>query len=154
MPVVRSALFKMELRETSTLINGNLFLFSNEDFTDQAFDAVATSGLTRNQGLDDIWVRRHGPIPNLPNLRISTEGVNLASNPGIQGMFFPILPFTLRRHDGYTRSDFGVHFDANTPGSAGCIVIRNRNTFDRFTDIMNETKAAGLETIPLKIEYN
>ena len=153
MPVAKSALFRMDLRNTASLINGNLFLFSSDDFSNQIFDAVATSGLPGNQGLDDIWVRGNGPIPNLPNLKISTEGVNIASNPGIRGMFFPIIPFTFRRADGHTRSDFGVHFDANVPGSAGCIVIRNRNTFDRFTAIMNETKAAGIETIPLRIEY-
>lgn len=153
MPVVKSALFKMNLDNSSTLINGNLFLFSESNFTNQAFDAVATSGLRGNQGLDDIWVRGNGPIPNLPNLKISTEGVSLASNPGVQGMFFPILPFTFRRDDGHTRSDFGVHFDANVPGSSGCIVIRNKITFDKFAAFMDDTHDAAIKTIPIKIEY-
>lgn len=153
MPVVKSALFKMDLTNSSTLINGSLFLFSNANFTAQAFDAVATSGLAGNQDLDDIWMRRLGPIPNLTGLKLSTEGVDLSSNIGVQGMFFPILPFTFRRSDGHTRSDFGVHFDANVPGSAGCIVIKNRITFDKFAAFMDNTQTGGLETIPIKIEY-
>jgi|GEM_PF-380054 len=145
------ALFKMQLANTSRMVTGHIFLFDANG--KQIFDAVATSGLPGTQGADDVWKPRQGPIPNVKGFTINTAGINMPTKPGVNGLFFPIDPFTVRGPNGVVRGDFGVHFDANVPGSQGCIVIQNKRTFDRFRDVMAAARSAGIKQIPLEIEY-
>jgi hypothetical protein len=147
------ALFKMQLANSSRLIWGNLFLFDAAG--NQIFDAVATSGQPGYQGADDLWTPRLGAIPALSGLKLDTQGIYMPSTQGVNGWFFKIDPFwfTNPRTGRQERGDFGVHFDANVPGSSGCIVIQNKRTFDRFRDIMVAARAAGVNQIPIEINY-
>lgn len=145
------ALFRMQLANSSRLLWGNFFLFDAAG--NQIFDAVATSGLTGTQGADDVWKVGVGPIPPRPGLTINTQGINMPTKVGINGWFFPVLPFWVNNPSGSRRGDFGVHWDANVPGSSGCIVIQNKGTFDRFRDIMVAARRAGVNQIPLQIDY-
>ncbi|CCQ57157.1 MAG: hypothetical protein MK111_24450 [Crocosphaera sp.] len=54
---------------------------------------------------------------------------------------------------GKTRGDFGIHFDTNAPGSAACVVIRNKPAWDAFQQMMKNYELAGLDTVPLIFEY-
>jgi hypothetical protein len=42
---------------------------------------------------------------------------------GVEGNFYKINPHMVTVN-GVQRGDFGVHFDANAPGSSGCVVLR------------------------------
>ncbi|GET43002.1 hypothetical protein [Microseira wollei] len=71
---------------------------------------------------------------------------------GIEGMFYPIKPFV--QVNGIQRGDFGIHADANVPGSAGCIVLPPKgNGWKVFPERMTEIAAAGLFRIPLPVVY-
>ncbi|GBF81592.1 hypothetical protein [Aphanothece sacrum] len=69
-----------------------------------------------------------------------------------KGNFYHILPNSVNI-EGISRGEFGVHFDANAPGSAGCIVIRNRQEWDGFQKLMSDYNSAGVETVLLSILY-
>jgi hypothetical protein len=151
-----SAIFKFSRAKSSALLKGSLSIL--DDSGNRILEAVATSGLPGYQSADDHWRLGKGLIPseemivNSP-IRISTDGYPLETV-GVEGYFFPILPEVFRRDDGYTRSEFGVHFDANVPGSSGCIVLPKRNEFDIFIDLMQKANRAGRKEIPLKIVYS
>jgi len=150
-----SAVFKLSRARTGDLLEGSLSVL--DDRGETIFETVATSGLPGYQSADDNWIRARGCIPseemivNGP-IRISTYGYHSGTS-GIEGQFFPILPLYFRRADGYTRSEFGVHYDANVPGSAGCVVIRCRSDFDIFIDLMKKAERAGRQEIALAIVY-
>lgn len=154
-----SAIFKFSRGNSPALLKGSLSIL--DDNGDTILEAIATSGAPGYQSPDDHWKVAKGSIPSeemIANgpIRIFTDGYPLA-HPGIGGMFFPILPLYFKRSDGRTRSEFGVHLDANyanSPGSAGCIVLIKRNEFDIFIDLMQKAKRAGREEIPLKIDYS
>jgi hypothetical protein len=71
---------------------------------------------------------------------------------GIEGNFYHILPNSVNIH-GISRGEFGIHFDANVPGSAGCIVLRSKQEWEGFQRLMSHYKEVGLETVPLSILY-
>ncbi|MCU0546623.1 MAG: hypothetical protein MUE44_31425 [Oscillatoriaceae cyanobacterium Prado104] len=52
---------------------------------------------------------------------------------------------------GHARSEFGIHFDANVPGSAGCILLKNREGWERFCERMRAIAPTGIEYISLKV---
>ncbi len=58
----------------------------------------------------------------------------ILSNPGIAGKFYKINPH-LVKVKGTTRGDFGIHFDANVPGTAGCIGIEDPQQWAGFQKI-------------------
>ncbi|MCC3409822.1 MAG: hypothetical protein JGK17_30625, partial [Microcoleus sp. PH2017_10_PVI_O_A] len=49
--------------------------------------------------------------------------------------------------------EFGIHFDANVPGSAGCIVLQKRRGWDRFCERMQSIARSGVEQVSLKVVY-
>ena len=62
--------------------------------------------------------------PNLPKS-------SMPDTKGVEGSFYQILPFEVPT-DGAIRGDFGIHFDANVPGSLGCIVLTTQRGWDAF----------------------
>lgn len=141
--------FTMQLGVTDELLWGNLKL-TYPDRTE--IDYLATSGCVGWQQPDDQWVRGKGPIPAAFDYKIPT--IPLWSDTlGIEGDFFHITPDPVVSPAGVARSEFGIHFDANTPGSAGCIVLRNREGWERFCDRMQAIAKSDIDSIPLQVTY-
>lgn len=118
--------FTMHLRKSSSLLTGRLHLIDDQKIIDTW---ISTSGTPGNQALSDQGSRGRGPIPACSLARIPHYFVDLAplAMPkvrGVEGDFYKISPHFVDA-GGEQRGDFGVHRDANVPGSSGCIVIRN-----------------------------
>jgi hypothetical protein len=56
--------------------------------------------------------------------------------------------------NGVERGDFGVHFDANVPGSSGCIVLRSQIGWNAFQKDMKNLLDTHLEAVPLIVSYS
>lgn len=103
-------------------------------------------------------LKGRGPLP--PSLKIapyrykiSTQRLWLPQVKGVEGSFYAIAPFTVQL-GGTSRGDFGIHFDANAPGSAGCIVILLQEHWNLFRKLIAEFRAAGHQQIPLEVFYS
>jgi len=145
--------FSMKLRHTQHLIQGTFRLLSETG--SQMFTCAATSGAPGFQTLDNLWTRNRGPIPNLPGLRLSTRQY-WSDNIGIEGEWFDILPVfvTNPQNRNLTRGHFGLHRDANAPGSQGCIVIGDTQLFkSRVVAHLDRAYSLGIEDVPLRIIY-
>lgn len=140
----------MQLKVASDLLYGSLQLVYPDG---KPIDYIATSGCAGWQQPGDQWERGRGPIPQGFNYQIPT--VPYWSNTrGIEGNFFHITPDPVVSPSGRDRSEFGIHFDANVPGSAGCIVLRNRSGWEAFCDRMRAIAKSGVKFIPLKVAYS
>ena len=141
--------FSMKLRPSQSLLWGNLNLTYPDE---KEIDYIATSGCTQWQQPGDEWVRGKGPIPAGFNYAIPTTPYHLDTK-GIEGDFFHITPDPVNP-DGRTRSELGIHFDANVPGSAGCIVLQNIAGWERFCDRIRAITKSGIKSIPLAVNYS
>lgn len=145
------ALFTMTLGVSSSLRVGDYTILNSAG--QKIYEAAATSGLARFQTFANLWTRNRGPIPNLSNLRVSTRG-HLSALVG--GFAFFITPETVQNPTGTgapTRGAFRVHFDTHSPGSQGCIAIRSANDFQRYRDLMDSARTAGVTDFPLELQY-
>ncbi|MFB2921179.1 L,D-transpeptidase [Aerosakkonema sp. BLCC-F2] len=116
-------------------------------------DYLATSGSRGWQSKDDLWARGRGPIPDGFDYQIPTTPYYLPTK-GIEGNFFHITPDPVKQKNGNgTRAELGIHYDANVPGSAGCIVLKNRDGFEGFCNRMKRLADNETKTLPLTINY-
>lgn len=119
---------------------------------------IATSGAPGWQDRHNVADKGRGAIPatwdvEIENWEVETKGINMPNKKGIEGMFYPIKPFTVQI-DGAQRGDFGIHADANAPGSAGCIVLPpNGNGWKEFQETMAAIAKEGISRIPLQVAY-
>jgi len=149
------AFFYMKLGRASELIEGKLLLIDTEKSQiDDQF--IVTSGLPGFQYWEAQFRKGAGCIPRcdqakIPHYRIKTDPIFLA-NKGIEGNFYPIFPHMVVA-GGVERGDFGVHFDANVPGSLGCIGIRNKPAWGSYQAMMKNYLTAGIEEVPLIVDY-
>jgi hypothetical protein len=141
-------IFTMSLGISQKLILGNLKLIY-PDGTE--IDYLATSGLPDYQRPDDQWARGKGPIPAGEEYQIPSEPYWLKTR-GIEGLFFHITPDPVRSGD-LIRSELGIHFDANVPGTSGCIGLINKEGWDWFCRRMAQIASLGVKTLPLKVRY-
>lgn len=139
----------MSLAVSSGLIEGTLDLVYPDG---SVIVYRATSGCPGWQQPDDQWARGRGPLPEGFNYSIPTTPYHLDTR-GIEGNFFHITPDPVSDGAGGLRSELGVHFDANVPGSAGCIVLRNREGWEAFCRRLSEIAALGIDKIPLSVRY-
>ncbi len=145
------AVFKMQLKYSSGLLLGNMFLFDADG--NQIFDAVATTGRPGYQSPNHLWARAMGPIPDLRGLAINTEDSILEMDES-KDWCFPILPHILKSPDGdINRGNFRIYNDSGSPGTSGGIGILNAESFRRFRALLIALKQAGIDSIPLEIEY-
>lgn len=121
---VRST-FRMTLSKTSRLIEGKLLFYRGGK---SLLEVTASSGAPNFQYLGAESVRGRGMIPQSSTWQINTAGYWLNTR-GIEGMFYHITPDPFRGK-GFVRSELGLHRDANVPGSAGCIVVRDSRIFN------------------------
>ncbi|WP_333460414.1 hypothetical protein [Microcoleus sp. F10-B2] len=138
----------MNLAASNDLIYGSLNLHYP---TGEEIEYLATSGCTGWQQPGDEWAIARGPLPR-GNYEIPTTPYWLDTR-GVEGWFFHITPDPVVGAGG-SRSELGVHFDANVPGSAGCLVLRNRSGWERFCDRLAKISKSGIGHIPLTVAYN
>lgn len=138
----------MDLAESRELIYGNLQLVYPDD---RAIDYIATSGCANWQQPGDEWVRGKGPIP-AGEYEIPSEPYYLETR-GIEGDFFHITPDPVVSDKGI-RAELGLHFDANVPGSAGCVVLKNREGWLRLCDRLASIADRGVKILPLTVKYS
>jgi hypothetical protein len=139
--------FTMPLGQSKELILGNLKLLYPDG---QIIDYLATSGLPNYQRPGDQWVRGKGPIPK-GEYEIPPEPY-WSEQRGVEGLFFHITPDPVGSGE-HIRSELGVHYDANIPGTSGCIGLINREGWEGFCRRMRNIAALGVESIPLKVQY-
>jgi hypothetical protein len=136
---------------------GRLELFDTEEYpiVRPRERYIATSGLPGYQEWAGQEAKGRGPIPRMdeaeiPCYFVDTKPIHMPSTPGVEGNFYVISPHTIASG----RGDFGIHFDANVPGSAGCVVIRNSEAWTAFEQRMNSYFREGVGRIPLLICYS
>ena len=92
-------------------------------------------------------------VPGLKNWTVDTRPVDLTHVKGVAGNFYRIAPFEFKTDKGGKRSDFGIHLDANVPGSLGCIVM-NEKRFADFEGAMTGLRNNDIFTVPLYVRYS
>jgi hypothetical protein len=122
-------LFTMPLGKSQRLITGTLKLIYPDG---QEIDYLATSGLPDWQRPTDQWVRGKCPIPQGGDYQIPAEPY-LVETRGVE--------------------ELGIHFDANVPGTSGCIELMNWEGWEGFCRRMRNIAALGVEFLPLKVQY-
>jgi hypothetical protein len=141
-------LFTMPLGKSQSLIKGSLKLIYPDG---EAIDYLATSGLPDYQRPGDQWVRGKGPIPEGDEYEIPTEPYWLETR-GVEGLFFHITPDPVGFGDR-VRSELGVHWDANLPGTSGCIGLIDWEGWQGFCRRMRNIASQGIERLSLKVKY-
>lgn len=149
-------LFHNRLEDSSQLIEGRLLLI--EKSTDSIKNIYrATSGCANWQEYDEISARGKGSIPpqnlvGIDHYIVSTNPIYMPRTKGVEGNFYKINP-----HDvtiaGVGRGDFGIHQDANVPGSAGCIVLTSAVGWKGFQEDMEFLSSLTIFQVPLLISY-
>jgi len=118
----------------------------------------ATSSVAGKQYAESFH-ERGGLIPPAYRLkkggdwRVSTTPIPMTSTKGVEGNFYKIDPHAVVTDRGGERSDFGVHLDANVPGSMGCIVMDKKN-FAEFESMMKSLAKANVKQVPLVVIYS
>lgn len=141
-------IFAMTLAESTELLYGNLELV----YSDGArINYLATSGCANWQRPGDEWVRGKGAIP-AGEYEIPTVPYYLETR-GIEGYFFHIIPDPVISDKGEIRSELGIHFDANVPGTSGCIGLINEEGWQGFCRRMKAIAALGIAKLPLTVRY-
>lgn len=138
----------MNLIQSAELIYGNLQLLYPDN---RAIDYIATSGCADWQQPGDEWQRGKGPIP-AGEYEIPSEPYWVDTR-GVEGDFFHITPDPVVSEYGI-RAELGLHFDANVPGSAGCVVLKNREGWRKFCDRLATIADKGVKFLPLAVKYN
>ena len=119
---------------------------------------LATSS-TKNKQYAESFHERGALIPpqyrchNLPNYTVQTKPIPLPHIPGVEGNFYKINPHFVTTDRGGQRGDFGIHLDANHPGSLGCIVM-GQDRFTQFEEQMSRLRDLNLDSIPLFVQYS
>lgn len=137
----------MPLGKSQSLITGILKLIYPNG---QVIEYLATSGLPDYQRPGDQWVRGKGPIPS-GEYEIPTEPYWLNTR-GIEGLFFHITPDPVGFGDRI-RSELGIHWDANVPGTSGCVGLINWEGWQGFCRRMANIASLGVEKLSLKVKY-
>ena len=146
-------IFHNHLYASNYLINGRLILINKQ--TDEIQDIyIASSGLPGYQEVEKLSFVGRGSIPPffLP-YQVTTTPINEPNAKGIEGNFYPILPETVTFND-VERGEFGIHRDANVPGSAGCIVLTTSVGWNAFQQQMAKLADCGCKQIPLLVNYS
>lgn len=91
---------------------------------------------------------------NLTQYQVQTIPLDLTHNAGVRGDFYKITPHEVVTVQGTKRGDFGVHLDANEPGSLGCVVMDWHNFKDFGAQMQQLRKLESLQQIPLHAFYS
>ena len=149
-------MFTMKLEDTHNLEAGRLALIDYTVGMNPEYIWKSSSGLPGHQSFADQSAVGRGELPppyrtNNPMYYVKTEKA-YSDEIGIAGYYFFISPETINV-DGTDRSMLRVHYDANVPGTAGCIGILSKDAFDFFVAVMDTLKGKGFSQVPLFILY-
>ena len=92
-------------------------------------------------------------LKNTAKYIVDAYPINLSSVKGVRSNFYRILPYQVVTDKGYIRGDFGIHLDADAPGSHGCIVLDKK----RFRELERELAnlmSKKIRNIPLFVQYS
>jgi hypothetical protein len=152
----------------------HFLLFTSHFNRDKGIDVGRLSLNHLNKGTIDIWQaisateykqwkegfhKKGGMIP--PNYRLKNTKlyqvdlipIELPHIKGVGGNFYRILPFKVTTDKNGERGDFGIHKDASSPGSLGCIVL-DKIRFDSFENVIFNTNFGNNRYIPLFVQYS
>lgn len=137
------------------LLTGSLTLKETANAAGIKF--LATSGCCAYQYDKSFLIPGRGCLPPSEVLapktwEVETRAIELQQVKGVEGNFYAIKPFAVS-FMGVRRSDLGIHQDANVPGSAGCIVIRDREHWKLFQEKMRGFALKGIQRLPLVVKY-
>ncbi|MBE9191407.1 hypothetical protein IQ230_13835 [Gloeocapsopsis crepidinum LEGE 06123] len=146
----------LPLASTKALAKGFLLLKSNSSRA--GIRLQATSGCSGFQYSGSWKLKGRGPLPPSKAIEpttwsVSTQRLWLPHVKGVEGSFYAIAPFSVRVDEKTTRGDFGIHFDANVPGSAGCIVLPIQDHWDVFRKWMADLAHQKIQQVPLSVVY-
>ncbi|GAX41538.1 hypothetical protein NIES4075_25110 [Tolypothrix sp. NIES-4075] len=150
-------LYHQHLSKSANLIEGRLLLLDSES-PSIANTYIATSGLPNNQRFDCLSSPGKGSIPANNVIGndcylVATTPIYMPSVKGVEGNFYKINPHMVTVN-GVQRGDFGIHFDANVPGSSGCVVLRTDIGWQAFEKDMKNLLTSGVKEIPLLVSYS
>lgn len=147
--------FTQRIASSSELIIGELTIYSAPH---RGLILPAVSGARNHQ-----HTFAHPGLSPLPPSVLVQVPYELSLRPiasqkqGIRGWFFPILPHTVRSkflpaesQYGLIRDNFGLHFDADAPGTGGCIGPQDKRDWAQIIAelmIIGETR----QTVPLEV---
>jgi hypothetical protein len=148
--------FVMPTRQSNSLLIGKMeFLLDGAVYN----TIIATSSIPGRQ-YSGAWNRKGGLIPPTSMVRaktgrgwrVKTAPIYMPNVAGVSGNFYPIEPFGLNT-DGANRGDFGIHFDANVPGSMGCVVAITDKGWTATQRELKLISGLGIRAIDLIVEY-
>jgi hypothetical protein len=150
-------LFTLDCYRTDSLIAGRLLLMNGPHIVERF---IATSGLPGFQFSGSYSLTARGPIPRpdiagLPYYTVTTSAdyVTAEEQPGIAGNFYAVTPDEVHLN-GVTRGLFGIHRDANVPGTNGCVGLLTASGWDAFQEHMLKLHDAGVKSLPLQVDYS
>lgn len=154
---VPTLIFEMKLPKFRSweLLTGSLTL--KETAASAGIKFLATSGCCGHQYSQSYLLPGRGCLPPSEAIapkswEIDTSPVYLPAVKGINGNFYPIKPFAVTVL-GVTRSDLGLHQDTNVPGSAGCVVIRDKQHWQILQERLQRYASQGIKKLPLTVKY-
>jgi hypothetical protein len=92
-------------------------------------------------------------VPNLKHWTVNTVPEDSSHVRGVRGSFYRISPYQVTTDKGGVRSAFGIHRDADAPGSLGCIVMSD-DRFKSFEFKMRSLLSKDITSVPLIVIYS
>lgn len=127
---------------------------------DSVINLIRTTSSFKGMQYWGSWQKKGGLIPP-GEWEVSTNPIDMAWNKGVNtgkknipSFFYQIFPEIQRQANGILRGDFGIHFDGNAPGSAGCIVAVTFLGWQRIREFMAAANKAGFDRIKIVVVYN
>lgn len=140
--------FDMAIRKSNQLLTGTLRLLQGQ--TEQnAYTATSSIPGRQYRG---SWELKGGLIPPGESYQVATVPLWMPDTKGVEGSFYAITPFEIETL-GAVRGDFGVHFDANVPGSMGCVVLETQKGWDAFRRDIRSIVAQDVAYLPMVVKY-
>lgn len=118
---------------------------------------VATTSIAKRQAYRHQF-ELYGCLP--ANNVTTTKKYQILTTPedsrhvrGVEGSFYRIYPNRIVTTRGTTRTACGIHKDAGTTGSLGCIVMSDTR-FQQFESVMSNLVSIGVKKLPLQVQYS
>lgn len=141
--------FDMAIRKSNQLLTGTLRLLQGQT---ELNAYTATSSMPGRQ-YRGAWELKGGLIPPGEAYQVATVPLWMPDTKGVEGSFYAITPFEIQTL-GAVRGDFGVHFDANVPGSMGCVVCATQKGWDAFRRDVRSIQAQDVAYLPMVVKYS
>lgn len=148
--------FTFPLGHSDSLIVGKLEFIKN----DVVYNTVQCTSSLPGRQYSGSWNRRGGLIPPTSmvknktgaGLTVKTDPIFMPNVTGVSGNFYQIFPFEMET-DRDTRGDWGIHRDANTPGSMGCIVAVTQLGWQAVQREFRQLSGIGIRSVELVVIY-